>query len=263
VGLLTNIIPPVAAFLLALDIGAISALQAAMIYKIAAIYGFSTDDAERRGEVLAIWAVFTGSSGTLKSGLSFFELLPGVGTAIGVSSDAAIIYGVGFLACRYYEVKVKATGHRLRTVSFCLGMYGVAVAATVSRRAASSPQGCQMPGAEQAIVQAKGNGPQNHHQSVQRDLDGFIACLLPSTHTAQDVGNVAPTVMQQQASGDRSPIAATTDDSNWAIAGHLVQPFGQFSTRNKCRMLDMTAMPFPLLAHIQNPQVIISLYLRL
>jgi uncharacterized protein (DUF697 family) len=107
VGLLTNIIPPVAAFLLALDIGAIAALQAAMIYKIAAIYGFSTDDAERRGEVLAIWAVFTGSSGTLKSGLSFFELLPGVGTAIGVSSDAAIIYGVGFLACRYYEVKVK------------------------------------------------------------------------------------------------------------------------------------------------------------
>jgi len=107
VGLLTNIIPPVAVLLFAVDIGAIAALQAEMIYKIAAIYGFSTDDAERRGEVLAIWAVFTGSSGTLKSGLSFLEVVPGAGAAIGISSDAAIIYGVGFLACRYYEVKLK------------------------------------------------------------------------------------------------------------------------------------------------------------
>ena len=106
VGLLTNIIPPVAALLFAIDLGAIAALQAEMIYKIAAIYGFSTEDAARRGEVLAIWAVLTGSSGTLKSGLSFLEILPGVGTAIGVSSDAALIYTVGFLASRYYTVKL-------------------------------------------------------------------------------------------------------------------------------------------------------------
>lgn len=106
VGLLTNLVPPAAVFLFALDIGAISALQAEMIYKIAAIYGFSTEDAARRGEVLAIWAVFTGSSGTLKSGLSFLEILPGIGTAIGITSDAAIVYGVGFLASRYYEVKL-------------------------------------------------------------------------------------------------------------------------------------------------------------
>ena len=110
VGLLTNIIPPVALFLFALDIGALAALQAEMIYKIATIYGFSTEDAERRGEVLAIWAVFTGSSGTLKSGLSFLEVLPGAGAAIGISADAAIIYGAGFLACRYYEVKLQRQG---------------------------------------------------------------------------------------------------------------------------------------------------------
>lgn len=107
VGLLTNIIPPVAALMFAIDIGAIAALQAEMIYKIAAIYGFSTEDAARRGEVLAIWGVFTGSSSTLKSGLSFFEVIPGAGTAIGISSDAAIIYGVGFLASRYYAVKLQ------------------------------------------------------------------------------------------------------------------------------------------------------------
>jgi uncharacterized protein (DUF697 family) len=94
VGLLTNIIPPVAVFLFALDIGAIAALQAEMIYKIAAIYGFSIGDVERRGEVLAIWAIFTGGSGTLKSGLSFLELLPGAGTVIGITSDATIIYAL-------------------------------------------------------------------------------------------------------------------------------------------------------------------------
>ena len=107
VGLLTNVIPPVAAILFALDLGAIAALQAEMIYTIAAIYGFSTIETTRRGEVLAIWGISTGSSGTLKSGLSVLEILPGVGTAIGITSDAAIIYSVGFLACRYYEVKLK------------------------------------------------------------------------------------------------------------------------------------------------------------
>lgn len=106
VGLLTNLIPSVATVLFAVDIGAIAALQAEMIYKIAAIYGFSAEDTSRRGEVLAIWGIFTGSSSTLKSGLSFLEILPGAGTAIGITSDAAIIYSVGFLACRYYEVKL-------------------------------------------------------------------------------------------------------------------------------------------------------------
>lgn len=105
VGLLTNIIPPAALFLFAVDIGAIAALQAEMIYRIAAIYDFSPDDSARRGEVLSIWALSTGSSGFLKSGLSFVELLPGIGAAVGITSDAALLYGVGFLAYRYYETK--------------------------------------------------------------------------------------------------------------------------------------------------------------
>ena len=105
VGLLTNILPPVALFLFAVDIGAIAALQAEMIYRIAAIYGLSPEEAPRRGEVLSIWALSTGSSGFLKSGLSFVEILPGIGAAVGITADAAILYGVGFLACRYYETK--------------------------------------------------------------------------------------------------------------------------------------------------------------
>lgn len=105
VGLLTNLVPPVALFLFAIDIGAVSALQAEMIYRIAAIYGFSADNVARRGEVLTIWGLTTSSSGFLKSGLSLIEILPGIGAAVGITADAAILYGVGFLACRYYEIK--------------------------------------------------------------------------------------------------------------------------------------------------------------
>ncbi len=105
VGLVTNALPPLALMLLAVDIGAIAALQAEMIYRIAAIYGFDPNDAKRRGEVLAIWGVSTGSSGLAKSGLSLVELLPLIGTVVGIAADAAIVYGVGYLACRYYAIK--------------------------------------------------------------------------------------------------------------------------------------------------------------
>jgi uncharacterized protein (DUF697 family) len=109
IGLATNLIPPLALSLFAVDIGAIAVLQAEMLYRIAAIYGFSPTDATRRGEVLALWGLSTGSSGLMKSGLSILEIIPGVGTVIGVSSDAGLLYGLGHLACRFYEEKRKAT----------------------------------------------------------------------------------------------------------------------------------------------------------
>jgi uncharacterized protein (DUF697 family) len=105
VGFVTNVIPPIAAFFFAVDVAAITALQAEMIYKIAGVFGFEADDDTRRGEVLAIWALSSSSSSVVKSGLSLFEVLPGVGTAIAVTSDAAILYTIGFLALRYYDVK--------------------------------------------------------------------------------------------------------------------------------------------------------------
>ena len=109
IGLATNIIPPVALMLFAVDLGALSALQAEMIYRIAIIYGFSPTDAARRGEVLAIWSLSTGSSGALKMGLSFVELLPGIGAVVGSAGDATLLYSLGHIACRFYEAKQKAT----------------------------------------------------------------------------------------------------------------------------------------------------------
>ena len=108
VGLVTNFAPPLALFLAAVDVGAVAALQADMIYRIASIYGFSVHDPARRGEVLALWGVSAGGSGVLKTGLSFVELIPGLGMVVGITSDAALLYGLGWVALRFYETKQKS-----------------------------------------------------------------------------------------------------------------------------------------------------------
>ncbi|MEO1068030.1 MAG: EcsC family protein, partial [Cyanobacteria bacterium J06638_6] len=105
VGLATNFLPPVAFALTLVDIGAIVALQANMIYRIAAIYGYSPSDYERRGEVLAVWLLSSTTAGVVKSGLSIAEVIPGLGAVLGIATDASLVYGVGYFACRYYETK--------------------------------------------------------------------------------------------------------------------------------------------------------------
>jgi len=105
VGLATNFAPPVAFALTLVDIGAVAALQANMIYRIAAIYGYSPENSDRRGEVLAIWLLSSSASGLVKSGLSFVEAVPAIGAIVGIATDATLIYTVGYFACRYYETK--------------------------------------------------------------------------------------------------------------------------------------------------------------
>jgi uncharacterized protein (DUF697 family) len=105
IGLITNFVPPLALTLFAVDIAAIATLQAEMVYRIAAAYGFSLQESARRGEVLAIFGLSMGGSGTLKAGLSFVELLPVIGAFVGASSNAGLIYTLGQIACRFYEAK--------------------------------------------------------------------------------------------------------------------------------------------------------------
>ena len=78
-----------------------------MIYRIAAIYGFAPTDPTRRGEVLAIWGLATGSSGVLKAGMSVVEVIPVLGAAVGSAGNAALLFGLGQLACQFYERKQK------------------------------------------------------------------------------------------------------------------------------------------------------------
>jgi uncharacterized protein (DUF697 family) len=105
IGLLTNFVPPLALTLFAVDIAAVTALQAEMVYRIAAAYGFSLKDPTRRGEALAIFGLSVGGSGVLKGGLSFVELLPVIGAFVGASSNATLIYSLGYVASRFYEAK--------------------------------------------------------------------------------------------------------------------------------------------------------------
>jgi uncharacterized protein (DUF697 family) len=105
IGLATNFVPPLALMLLAVDLGAIAALQAEMIYRIAAIYGFSPTDPTRRGEVLTLWGLGTGGSQVVKVGMSVVEIIPLVGAAVGSVGNASILYSLGHVACSFYEAK--------------------------------------------------------------------------------------------------------------------------------------------------------------
>ena len=108
IGLLTNIAPPFAIMLLAVDFAAVAALQAEMVYRIAALYGFSLTDPARRGEVMALWGLSVSGGGVLKAGLSLVEAIPVVGAGVGIASDAALLYSLGYVALQFYEAKLDA-----------------------------------------------------------------------------------------------------------------------------------------------------------
>ncbi len=52
IGLLTNIIPPIAALFMGIELIATTKLQTEMVYEIASAYGLDLDEPARRGEVL-------------------------------------------------------------------------------------------------------------------------------------------------------------------------------------------------------------------
>lgn len=105
IGLATNLLPPLAITLFAVDMAAIATLQVELLYQIAALYDYDIQDPTLRGEVLALYACSAGSSTALKSGLSFPEIIPVVGAIIGTSSDAAILWSIGQAANQYYKTK--------------------------------------------------------------------------------------------------------------------------------------------------------------
>lgn len=109
IGLATNLLPPIAVGLFAIDIAAVATLQAEMLYQIAALYGFSASEPARRGEVLAIYALSMGGTGVLKTILSVPEVIPVVGAVIGASSDAALLFALGQIANQYYAAKRNRT----------------------------------------------------------------------------------------------------------------------------------------------------------
>lgn len=103
---LTHLAPPLTLLVSLVDLGALAALQADMIYRIAALYGYSPEDSERRGEVFTIWLLSASAAGLMKAGRGFLDLIPLLGIAVDVATDTTLIYSVGYWACRYYETKL-------------------------------------------------------------------------------------------------------------------------------------------------------------
>ena len=105
IGLVTSLVPGVAAATLGVDLMTTTLLQAEMVYQIAAAYGMDLQDPARKGEVLAIFGLALGGSRAIKAGLGLLRTLPAAGAAIGASANAVMLYSLGYAACRFYQAK--------------------------------------------------------------------------------------------------------------------------------------------------------------
>jgi len=108
IGVMSSLIPGLAVALLAIDLAATTALQTELVYEIAATYGLDLHDPARKGEVLAIFGLSLGGSNAVKAGLGFLRNVPLAGTLIGASTNATILYAVGYAASRFYEAKLNS-----------------------------------------------------------------------------------------------------------------------------------------------------------
>ena len=109
IGLASSILPGVALALLAVDLAATTRLQAEMVYQIAAAYGLDLKDPARKGEVLGIFGLGLGGGKALRTaGLGLLRNVPFAGAMIGASSNATMLYSLGYAACRFYEAKLRS-----------------------------------------------------------------------------------------------------------------------------------------------------------
>jgi uncharacterized protein (DUF697 family) len=108
-GFASSLMPGFAAAMFAVDLAATMALQAEMVYQIAGAYGLNLQDPARKGEVLAVFGITLGSSSALQAGLGLARNIPVAGSVIGASSNAAMLYALGYATCRFYEAKLTSS----------------------------------------------------------------------------------------------------------------------------------------------------------
>ncbi len=105
-GFVANLLPPLALALFGWELAGMTKLQAEMVYQISGLHGLDLQDPRRRAETLAIFGLSLGG-GSLKTGLSFLEMIPLVGTVVGVSSNGLMVYSLGLAASQFYQFKVE------------------------------------------------------------------------------------------------------------------------------------------------------------
>lgn len=89
--------------LMGVDTTSHQTLEFEMIFGIAYTYGLDLNDPSRKDEALTIFSLALGSSQALKLGLGLLGDVPLAGTIISVSTNAVILYALGYTACRFYE----------------------------------------------------------------------------------------------------------------------------------------------------------------
>ncbi|MBN3911415.1 MAG: hypothetical protein HWQ35_34235 [Nostoc sp. NMS1] len=104
-GLASSLAPGQAAAMFVVDWAATSALSVELVYQIAAAYGMDLKDSERRAEAVAIFGLGVSGKTAIKAGLGLLRNLPVAGAVIGASSNAVMIYALGYAACQFYEAK--------------------------------------------------------------------------------------------------------------------------------------------------------------
>ncbi|MEH2316872.1 hypothetical protein [Nostoc sp.] len=104
-GFASSLVPGQAAAMFVVDWAATSALSVELVYQIAAAYGMDLNDSDRRAEAVAIFALGLGGKTAIKAGLGLLRNLPVAGAVIGASSNAVMIYALGYAACQFYEAK--------------------------------------------------------------------------------------------------------------------------------------------------------------
>ncbi|MEH2446670.1 MAG: hypothetical protein V7K18_13030 [Nostoc sp.] len=104
-GLASSLAPGQAAAMFVVDWAATAALSVELVYQIAAAYGMDLEDSDRKAEAVAIFGLGLGGKTAIKAGLGLLRNLPIAGAVIGASSNAVMIYALGYAACQFYEAK--------------------------------------------------------------------------------------------------------------------------------------------------------------
>lgn len=102
-GLASSLIPGTALAMLGADLAATTALSAELVYQIAAVYGYDLEAPERKGEALAIFSLSLGGNLAIEAGVGLLGNIPLAGAVIGASSNAVIMYALGYAACHFYQ----------------------------------------------------------------------------------------------------------------------------------------------------------------
>jgi uncharacterized protein (DUF697 family) len=106
-GIVTSLIPGVATALITVDIAATTAIQAEMVYQIACAYGFDLNSPTRKGEIVAVFGLALGGTQAVKAGIGLLKNLPVAGAVISGSTNAVMLYGLGYAACKFYQSQLE------------------------------------------------------------------------------------------------------------------------------------------------------------